>query len=81
MEFLRLYVETMRARFEERLSVQVDADADTRLALVPPLLLQPLVENSIRHGADPASSIVDVRVRAHRPTARCSRRSETTGRV
>ena len=66
MEFLRLYVETMRARFEERLSVQVDADADTRLALVPPLLLQPLVENSIRHGADPASSIVDVRVRAHR---------------
>ncbi len=53
MEFLRLYVETMKARFEERLNVQVDADADIRNALVPPLLLQPLVENSIRHGADP----------------------------
>jgi two-component system, LytTR family, sensor kinase len=66
MEFLRLYVETMKARFEERLNVQVEADADARLALVPPLLLQPLVENSIRHGADPSSSIVDVRVSAHR---------------
>jgi two-component system LytT family sensor kinase len=66
IEFLRLYVETMKARFEERLNVEVEADAETRRALVPPLLLQPLVENSIRHGADPESSTVDVRVSARR---------------
>jgi len=66
MEFLRLYVETMKARFEERLNVAVDAAEDTRGALVPPLLLQPLVENSIRHGADPRSSTVNVSVSARR---------------
>ncbi len=65
IEFLRLYVETMKARFEERLNVAIDAPADTREALVPPLLLQPLVENSIQHGAD-ARSIIDVRVTARR---------------
>jgi two-component system, LytTR family, sensor kinase len=66
IEFLNLYVETMKARFEERLSVRVEAGADVRNALVPPLLLQPLVENSIRHGADPTSSKVDVQVCAWR---------------
>jgi LytS/YehU family sensor histidine kinase len=66
LEFLRLYVETMKARFEDRLTVEVDAPQELRGALVPPLVLQPLVENSIRYGADPASSAVAVRVRAHR---------------
>jgi two-component system LytT family sensor kinase len=66
IEFLNLYVETMKARFEERLNVAIDADAEARGAMVPPLLLQPLVENSIRHGADPASSKVDVQVSARR---------------
>ena len=65
IEFLRLYVETMKARFEERLNVAIDAADDTRGALVPPLLLQPLVENSIRYGAD-AHSIVEVQVSARR---------------
>ncbi len=62
IEFLRLYVETMKARFEERLNVAIDADEETRGALVPPLLLQPLVENSIKH----AGPVVDVRVSARR---------------
>jgi len=66
IEFLRLYVETMKARFEDRLNFRVEADAETRGALVPPLLLQPLVENSIRHGADPVSARVDVTVIARR---------------
>ena len=66
IEFLNLYVETMKARFEERLNVSIEANDEARTALVPPLLLQPLVENSIRHGADPASSKVDVQVCARR---------------
>jgi two-component system LytT family sensor kinase len=66
IEFLNLYVETMKARFEERLNVAIETGEDTLGALVPPLLLQPLVENSIRHGADPDSSIVNVRVSARR---------------
>jgi two-component system, LytTR family, sensor kinase len=66
IEFLNLYVETMKARFEDRLKVVVETDESARGAMVPPLVLQPLVENSIRHGADPVSSVVDVRVCARR---------------
>ncbi len=66
IESLRLYVETMKARFEERLEVDVEASAETRAAMVPPLVLQPLVENSIKHGADGVTSKVRVEVRAAR---------------
>jgi LytS/YehU family sensor histidine kinase len=66
LEFLRLYVETMKARFEEKLEVDVQANSETLGAMVPPLLLQPLVENSIRYGADPKTSKVRVEVRAVR---------------
>jgi len=65
IEFLGLYVETMKARFEEQLQVDVDASEETRGAMVPPLLLQPLVENSIRHGADDRAR-VRIEVRAAR---------------
>jgi two-component system LytT family sensor kinase len=66
IEFLNLYVETMKARFEERLEVAVDAGPETRGAMVPPLVLQPLVENSIKHGADRQTSKVNIEVRAAR---------------
>jgi LytS/YehU family sensor histidine kinase len=66
IEFLRLYVETMKARFEERLEVDVEASIEARGAMVPPLVLQPLVENSIKHGADRSTSKVRVEVRAAR---------------
>lgn len=42
-----------RARLEERLTVVVDADDAARAVRVPPLLLQPLVENAVKHGAAP----------------------------
>jgi two-component system LytT family sensor kinase len=66
MEFLALYLEIMRARFGPRLDVRVDAEAGTAGALVPHLLLQPLVENSIRHGVAQTSGAGRIRVRAAR---------------
>jgi LytS/YehU family sensor histidine kinase len=59
LSLLDTYLEIMRARFCDRLAVAVSVDDDARTALVPPLLLQPLVENAIRHGADPSSYRVD----------------------
>ena len=50
LEILDLYVGIQRRRFGERLAVEVHADASVLDLSVPPLILQPLVENAIRHG-------------------------------
>jgi signal transduction histidine kinase len=47
---LRPYLELMLARFEDRLSVEVQIAPETSDALVPHMLLQPLVENALAHG-------------------------------
>ena len=50
LDFLQRYVEIMQLRFGDRLKVTMDVDPDVRDARVPNLFLQPLVENSFRHG-------------------------------
>jgi two-component system, LytTR family, sensor kinase len=50
LEFLDLYIGIQRQRFGDRLTVEIHADASILHCHVPPLLLQPLVENAIRHG-------------------------------
>ena len=64
LELVGHYLALMRARMEDRLQVQIDADADARQALVPPLLLQPLVENAVVHGLEPCIGGGLVRVQA-----------------
>lgn len=62
LEMLELYVSVMKARFEDDLQMKVTVDKEAKGALVPQLILQPIVENAIRHGFDPASSKVFVEV-------------------
>jgi two-component system LytT family sensor kinase len=50
LEFVRKYLEIERLRFQERLALELDVAPHTLDALVPNMILQPLVENSIRHG-------------------------------
>jgi two-component system LytT family sensor kinase len=50
LEFLRCYLEIERVRFQDRLTVALAIGPDTLDAHVPNLLLQPIVENAIRHG-------------------------------
>lgn len=66
LEVLERYLELMRARFGERLRVQVDVDDGVRGARVPAMLLQPIVENALRHGAPPPPETAEVVVRARR---------------
>ncbi|MBA4178082.1 MAG: sensor histidine kinase [Leptothrix sp. (in: Bacteria)] len=53
LELAESYLRLLGARMEDRLRWQVDADDAARAVRVPPLLLQPLVENAIHHGLEP----------------------------
>jgi two-component system LytT family sensor kinase len=50
LELLERYLDIMRIRFQGRLEVEVHVAPDARDAMVPNLMLQPIVENAIRHG-------------------------------
>lgn len=65
LEMLEAYLELMRTRFGERLEIELHVAEDLHAARVPPLLLQPLVENALRHGAPapPAPARITVRGR------------------
>ena len=66
LDFLQKYVAIEQARFRERLDVTFDIAPDTLDCPVPNLLLQPLVENAIRHGIGPRIGPGHVLVRTMR---------------
>ena len=50
LEFVNKYLALEKERFQERLTVSINVDDDLLNEMVPPMLLQPLVENSVKHG-------------------------------
>jgi len=62
--FLDCYLEIERTRFGDRLKIEKQIAAETQDALVPFLLLQPLVENAIRHGIEPREQTGHVAISA-----------------
>jgi two-component system, LytTR family, sensor kinase len=66
LEILTLYLEIERTRFHDRLEITYDVQPATLGALVPDLILQPLVENAIRHGVSPNAGTGRIDVRSRR---------------
>jgi signal transduction histidine kinase len=50
LQIERMYVDVMKARLENNLRLTIAVDPDARLGLVPALILQPVLENAIKHG-------------------------------
>ena len=81
LEFLRRYLDIQQMRFQDRLRVVVDVPADTLDIQVPNQVLQPLVENAIRHGVDArrGEGLIEIRARAEGAMLQLSVRDDGPG--
>lgn len=64
LDFLQRYLDIQQTRFHDRLAVTLDVPSDTLDARVPNQVLQPIVENAIRHGLDPRAGTGHIEIRA-----------------
>ena len=66
ISFLERYLEIMQIRFQGKLEIDLQIDDTTRDALVPSLILQPLVENAVKHGVDKIAAAGKIGIRSRR---------------
>ena len=81
MEFLRCYLEIERVRFQDRLVTHINISTHVLDARVPNLILQPIVENAIRHGITPRSTpgIIEIQAKPHNGALRIEIRDNGPG--
>lgn len=66
IDLSRRYLAIEQLRFGRRLDVEWDLDPQAALAKLPPLALQPLIENAVRHGVEPADKGGTIEIRTRR---------------
>jgi two-component system LytT family sensor kinase len=64
MRLQRLYLEIEEVRFPDRMLIRIDVPPELERACVPTLILQPLVENAVKHGVARSKELVTIRIRA-----------------
>jgi two-component system LytT family sensor kinase len=65
LDFLQRYIDIMEIRFQGKLRVELKIDSDTLDVAVPSLVLQPIVENALEHGASRAAGEGRIEISAH----------------
>ena len=68
IELAKHYLSIEQVRFGDRLQVQWTLDPAANTSKLPPLLLQPLVENAVRHGVEPSADGASIHIRTQRQT-------------
>ncbi|MEQ1869867.1 MAG: histidine kinase [Vicinamibacterales bacterium] len=82
LDLIEAYLDIERARYEHRLRVRIDVPEDLRVLAVPPLILQPLVENAVKHGIAPlreGGEIIVTATQSDHPTPQLVIRVTDTG--
>lgn len=85
IDLQRLYLDIEKARFPDRLHVEIDIPAELEQARMPALLLQPIVENAIKYGVSKSRKAVVIRIDArhldnHRMVVEVSNRLRSGGK-
>ena len=85
IDLQRLYLDIEKARFPDRLHVEIDVPSELEQARLPALLLQPIVENAIKYGVSKSRKAVVIRIEArhlddHRMVVEVSNRLKNGGR-
>jgi hypothetical protein len=79
IEVLQVYLEIQQTRFQDRLTVRLDVEPEANDAMVPNLILQPLVENAIKHGIAVQPGAGHIEVLARRESGRLCLRVRDDG--
>jgi two-component system, LytTR family, sensor kinase len=79
LEFLKCYLDIEHIRFQDRLTVEMDIDPNALTAMIPNLILQPIVENAVRHGVARQTDPGHITIRARREGERLIMRVEDNG--
>ncbi len=80
LEFIQKYLDLEKARFGDRLRVHYNIGPDVLDAVIPPMLLQPLVENAVKHGIAPLIEGGDITVQITREAGLLAFRIIDTGK-
>jgi sensor histidine kinase YesM len=79
LEFLRCYLDIERTRFADRLIVEMEVEPQVLGVAVPNLILQPIVENAIRHGVARQTSSGRIKIRGFKKNGRLIMQVEDNG--
>jgi signal transduction histidine kinase len=80
LHLTRLYLEIEQIRFPDRLAVAYHIAPGTEAAILPALLLQPVVENAVRHGLAPQAGVGELAISAHQQADRLIVQVQDNGR-